>query len=314
MNRTVALGAPTVGQEELDAIREVFESGWLSGAGPSCLAFEARVRRGRRRRRTSSPRATAARHCTSPSSCSASGPGDEVIVGDYTFPATGHSVHVGRCHARLRRRPPRHLVGRPRSSRGGDHAAHGRHHRRRRLRAARRLRRAPRDRRPPRPLAHRGCRVLGRRDLQGPPGREPRRRRRVQLPRPQGHHGRRGRRARQRRRRPRRPRAQAPHLRHRAGDHPRGHGRPARARRSTSSATTTASPTSRRRSCASRSSGFPTCSPPAQRVADGVRGAARRSRAAHAAGGPRRPHPPVAVATSSPSGPSSTGAPWRSPA
>ena len=37
----VALGAPTVGQEELDAIKDVFESGWLSGAGPSCQAFEA---------------------------------------------------------------------------------------------------------------------------------------------------------------------------------------------------------------------------------------------------------------------------------
>ena len=32
--RQVALGQPTVGEEELDAIREVFASGWLSGAGP----------------------------------------------------------------------------------------------------------------------------------------------------------------------------------------------------------------------------------------------------------------------------------------
>ena len=38
--KNVALGQPTVGQEELDAIAEVFASGWLSGAGPSCLAFE----------------------------------------------------------------------------------------------------------------------------------------------------------------------------------------------------------------------------------------------------------------------------------
>ena len=32
--RQVALGQPTVGEEELEAVRAVFASGWLSGAGP----------------------------------------------------------------------------------------------------------------------------------------------------------------------------------------------------------------------------------------------------------------------------------------
>ncbi|MFB8386191.1 DegT/DnrJ/EryC1/StrS family aminotransferase [Microbacterium sp. NPDC055910] len=91
MNRTVALGAPTVGQEELDAIKEVFESGWLSGAGPSCLAFEKEF-----------ADVAGVANVLSTSNCGSAlhlaqltlgvKPGDEVIVGDYTFPATGHSV------------------------------------------------------------------------------------------------------------------------------------------------------------------------------------------------------------------------------
>lgn len=91
MTRTVALGAPTVGQEELDAIKEVFESGWLSGAGPSCLAFEKEF-----------SAVAGVDNVLSTSNCGSAlhlaqlvlgvQPGDEVIVGDYTFPATGHSV------------------------------------------------------------------------------------------------------------------------------------------------------------------------------------------------------------------------------
>lgn len=91
MKHSVALGAPTVGQEELDAVSEVFESGWLSGAGPSCLAFEKEF-----------AAVAGVDSVLSTSNCGSAlhlaqlalgvHPGDEVIVGDYTFPATGHSV------------------------------------------------------------------------------------------------------------------------------------------------------------------------------------------------------------------------------
>ncbi|HOB05083.1 MAG TPA: DegT/DnrJ/EryC1/StrS family aminotransferase [Propionibacteriaceae bacterium] len=88
---TIPLGQPTVGQAELDAIARVFETHWLSGAGPTCKAFEDRF-------------ATVAgtTHALATSNCGSSlhlaclvlgcGPGDEVIVADYTFPATGHAV------------------------------------------------------------------------------------------------------------------------------------------------------------------------------------------------------------------------------
>ncbi|TPW75983.1 DegT/DnrJ/EryC1/StrS family aminotransferase [Schumannella soli] len=91
MTRSIPLGRPTVGQEELDAISEVFDSGWLSGAGPSCLAFESEF-----------AEAMGASGALATSNCGTAlhlaqlafgiKPGDEVIVGDYTFPATGHSV------------------------------------------------------------------------------------------------------------------------------------------------------------------------------------------------------------------------------
>ncbi len=91
MPDVVALGQPTVGQEELAAIAAVFESGWLSGAGPACRAFEAQF-----------AAAVGTEHALATSNCGSAlhlgleilgvRPGDEVIVGDYTFPATGHSV------------------------------------------------------------------------------------------------------------------------------------------------------------------------------------------------------------------------------
>lgn len=91
VERVVALGQPTVGQEELDAIAKVFASNWLSGAGPTCLEFE---RRFGETTRVSDVLATnncgAALHLGL--TVLGAGPGDEVIVGDYTFPATGHSV------------------------------------------------------------------------------------------------------------------------------------------------------------------------------------------------------------------------------
>ncbi|MGH8794776.1 MAG: DegT/DnrJ/EryC1/StrS family aminotransferase [Stackebrandtia sp.] len=91
MSDGVVLGQPTVGDEELAAVAEVFKSGWLAGAGPVCGKFEERF-----------AGAAGARHALATGSCGGAlflgltvlgvKPGDEVIVGDYTFPATGHAV------------------------------------------------------------------------------------------------------------------------------------------------------------------------------------------------------------------------------
>ena len=77
--------------EELAAVQPVFESGWLSGAGPTCRAFEDRF-----------AEVAGTTHALATSNCGSAlhlgltvlgaGPGDEVMVGDYTFPGTGHSV------------------------------------------------------------------------------------------------------------------------------------------------------------------------------------------------------------------------------
>ncbi len=87
----VPLGRPSLGSAELDAVAAVFESGWLSGAGPTCRRFEERF-----------AALTGTGHALATSNCGTAlhlalqvlgaGPGDEVIVADYTFPATGHSV------------------------------------------------------------------------------------------------------------------------------------------------------------------------------------------------------------------------------
>ncbi|THG36284.1 DegT/DnrJ/EryC1/StrS family aminotransferase [Glaciibacter flavus] len=92
LSDVVALGQPTVGEEEIEAIRAVFASGWLSGAGPTCQALESRF----------ASEVAGTEHALATNNCGAAlhlgltvlgaGGGDEVIVGDYTFPATGHSV------------------------------------------------------------------------------------------------------------------------------------------------------------------------------------------------------------------------------
>ncbi len=91
MPRTVPLGQPTVGEPELAAVAEVFASGWLSGAGPACLAFEAEFAAV-----VGVAQALTTTNCGSALHLAlqvlGAGPGDEVIVGDYTFPATGHAV------------------------------------------------------------------------------------------------------------------------------------------------------------------------------------------------------------------------------
>lgn len=91
MSDAVALGQPTVGDEEMAAIAEVFRSGWLAGNGPTSRRFE-----------TAFAGLTQSQHALAVSNCTAAlhlafmslglGPGDEVVVADYTFPATGHAV------------------------------------------------------------------------------------------------------------------------------------------------------------------------------------------------------------------------------
>lgn len=91
MADTIALGQPTVGEEEIEAVRRVFATNWLSGAGPTCLELERRFAE-----QCGTGHALATSNCGSALHLGlmvlGAGPGDEVIVGDYTFPATGHSV------------------------------------------------------------------------------------------------------------------------------------------------------------------------------------------------------------------------------
>ncbi|MDX8032238.1 DegT/DnrJ/EryC1/StrS family aminotransferase [Lentzea sp. BCCO 10_0856] len=91
MSEPIILGQPTVGDEELAAIAEVFKSGWLAGAGPTCRKFEERF-----------AVTAGTSHALTTSNCGAAlhlalhvlgaKAGDEVVVADYTFPATGHAV------------------------------------------------------------------------------------------------------------------------------------------------------------------------------------------------------------------------------
>lgn len=89
--QVVALGRPTFGPEEIDAVRDVLSSGWVAGQGPQSRVLEERF-----------AALTGRKHTIAVSNCTAAlhlamvaldvSPGDEVLVADYTYPATGHSV------------------------------------------------------------------------------------------------------------------------------------------------------------------------------------------------------------------------------
>ncbi len=87
----VALGRPTFGPEEIEAVGDVLASGWVAGQGPRSRVLEERF-----------AALTDRQHAIAVSNCTAAlhlsmmafdiAPGDEVIVADYTYPATGHAV------------------------------------------------------------------------------------------------------------------------------------------------------------------------------------------------------------------------------
>ena len=91
MPDTIALGQPTFGDEEVAAVAAVLESGWVAGQGPTAKRFEERFAA-----LCGTAHALAVNNCTAALHLAyaglGAGPGDEVIVADYTFPATGHAV------------------------------------------------------------------------------------------------------------------------------------------------------------------------------------------------------------------------------
>jgi dTDP-4-amino-4,6-dideoxygalactose transaminase len=91
MPHTIPLGQPTFGPEEISAVSDVLRSGWVAGQGPVGRAFEARFAE-----LCGVSEALAVNNCTAALHLSVlalgAGVGDEVIVADYTFPATGHAV------------------------------------------------------------------------------------------------------------------------------------------------------------------------------------------------------------------------------
>ena len=91
MNDAIPLGRPTTGEEEVEAARAVLDSGWLAGQGPAGRAFEADFAKA-----VGAPFGRALNNCTAGLHLAylalGAGPGDEVIVADYTYPATAHAV------------------------------------------------------------------------------------------------------------------------------------------------------------------------------------------------------------------------------
>jgi dTDP-4-amino-4,6-dideoxygalactose transaminase len=87
----VALGEPTFGDEEIEAVRQVLASGWVAGQGPANRSLESAFAAF-----CQTEHAVAVNNCTAALHLAllalGVGVGDEVIVADYTYPATGHSV------------------------------------------------------------------------------------------------------------------------------------------------------------------------------------------------------------------------------
>jgi dTDP-4-amino-4,6-dideoxygalactose transaminase len=92
---TIPLVRASLGEKELAAVAEVFSSGWPAGQGPAGKVLEAELAE-----RFGVGDAVALSNCGAALHLAllalGVGPGDEVIVADYTFPAPAHAVrYVG---------------------------------------------------------------------------------------------------------------------------------------------------------------------------------------------------------------------------
>jgi len=91
VSQNIPLTRPATGESELAAVAEVLDSGWLAGQGPQNAALEEGFRG-----LTGRQHAIALNNCTAglhlALAAQGVGPGDEVLVADYSFPATGHAV------------------------------------------------------------------------------------------------------------------------------------------------------------------------------------------------------------------------------
>lgn len=87
----IPLTRPCTDEHELAAVAEVLDSGWLAGQGPRSTRLEEGFTE-----LTGRQHAVAVNNCTAGLHLALAalgvGPGDEVLVADYSFPATGHAV------------------------------------------------------------------------------------------------------------------------------------------------------------------------------------------------------------------------------
>jgi len=87
----IPLTRPSTDERELAAVAEVFQSGWLAGQGPRSTTLEDGFTK-----LSGRAHAIALNNCTAALHLALAalgvGPGDEVLVADYSFPATGHAV------------------------------------------------------------------------------------------------------------------------------------------------------------------------------------------------------------------------------
>jgi len=91
----IPLIKPYFGEEEYSAVKETLDSGWVAGDGPKCHELEEKLKE-----YIGVKHAIVVGNCTEALHLSllatGIGPGDEVIVADYTYPATAHAVlHCG---------------------------------------------------------------------------------------------------------------------------------------------------------------------------------------------------------------------------